>query len=121
LLGNITDSSVQTSATTKVAANWIQQDPLAASQWINTLPDGTARDGAVQQLIKIEGNNDPQTAFAWASSVSDDADRTSALRGITQVWAKQDPASATAAIQSAKISDQLRTELLQSVQNTASQ
>lgn len=55
----------------KVAQNWINQDPAAASGWITGLPPGGARDAAALVLIQSQAASDPAAAAAWARTLQD--------------------------------------------------
>lgn len=103
-------------ATLRVANNWIQQDPLAASQWISSLPPGSARDGAVLALLNAEGKNDLSAAFSWAASLSANGARTGQINDVVTQWAKKDPAAAAAAVESTPMPDAQRSALLSYVQ-----
>src|ERR1019366_9518499 len=94
--------------TATLAGNWLKHDPTAASQWINTLPAGDARDGAVTQLIATEGKNNSPVAFNWAASISNEDTKQAQMDNVIMEWAGRDPAAATAAVQSATLSDQQR-------------
>jgi hypothetical protein len=91
--------------------NWIKQDPQAASEWINSLPPSSTRDGAITQLISVEGKNDLPTAFAWAGTITSPYAQSNAYSAVLQEWAKRDPAAATAAVQSANVSDAQRANM----------
>ncbi len=107
-------------ATESVAKIWVQQDPVAAAQWINTLAPGAARDGAACQLIALEGKNDLSSAFHWAASLAAAVTRQNQLPKVVTQWAQKDPAAATAAVQSVNLAGGERTALLNIIGSAAS-
>jgi hypothetical protein len=87
--------------TATVARNWLNQDPQAATQWINTLPPGASRDNAVEQIISTVGQNDPASTLAWALSIGDPSARNAQVVQLATQWSGQNPAAAAAAAQNA--------------------
>ncbi len=77
---------------------------------------GFPRDGAVVQIISVEGKNNPPGAFAWASSINDVTTQQNQLNNVVQQWAKKDAAAATSAVQSATLTDQQRSDLMKTIQ-----
>ena len=70
MLRSIAQGPAQISAVSTVTSSWLNDDPLAASQWISNLPGHSdARDAAVQQLINNQSRNDPDSAFIWAATI----------------------------------------------------
>ncbi|MEK7950208.1 hypothetical protein [Luteolibacter soli] len=51
------------------AARWVQEDPLAASQWVLTLPPGEPRDKAIQLLTTTWNRYDPDAAGKWVQGL----------------------------------------------------
>jgi hypothetical protein len=88
-------------ATANVAKSWLQQDPNAASQWVDTLPQGSAKDAAINQIITSVGTNDPASAFTWATSISDPTARDAQVVNVATQWSKQNPTAAANAAQNA--------------------
>jgi hypothetical protein len=84
-----------------LAGSWLFSDPNSASQWINTLPQGSAKDAAIHQIITIEGKNDPGAAYNWAVTMSDPAVRNDQAVRLATQWASQNPSAAAAAAENA--------------------
>jgi hypothetical protein len=87
--------------TATVARNWLNQDPQAATQWINTLPPGAPRDNAVEQIVSTVGPSDPASAFAWALSIGSQSARNTQVVNLATQWSNQNPTAAAAAAQNA--------------------
>jgi hypothetical protein len=68
---------------------------------MNTLPEGSTRDGAVIVLISSIGQSDPATAYSWAVTLSDPVARNTYVVNLTMQWSPKNPAAAAAAAQSA--------------------
>jgi hypothetical protein len=62
---------------TRLAANhavkWVAKDPVAASEWVQTLPAGEPRLWAQKNLAKNWALYDPQAAGQWVASLPADA------------------------------------------------
>jgi hypothetical protein len=71
LIGQIADANTQIEATTKLAQTWAQNDPQAATTWVNGLPPGAQRDAATAQLVSAQMSADPVAALALANSITD--------------------------------------------------
>jgi hypothetical protein len=101
MLANLPPSAGIVTATNDVAKSWLNQDPASATQWINTLPQGNARDGAVTQIISVISKNDPAAAYTWAASITNQGNRNRQIVNLTTQWSAQNPAAAATAAQSA--------------------
>jgi hypothetical protein len=53
-----------------LAAEWAVYDDVAASDWVDSLPQGLTRDGAVRGLVRGIASTDPEAAWKWAASIS---------------------------------------------------
>ena len=49
---------------------WMKSDPVAASQWLATLPAGPVRDEGAKVVIEQVKNTDPEMAEQWRKSLS---------------------------------------------------
>jgi hypothetical protein len=54
-----------------IAGAWTRKDPLAASEWLDQLPDGPMRDNGVQVFAQIISSQYPDIAAEWGSTISD--------------------------------------------------
>ncbi len=96
----------------KVVTTWARSDPYAASAWLATLPEGTARDQAVNSFSGSVVRSDPEGAATWALSIQDEKLRMEAIRKIANQWKKSDEASAKKWIKGVDLPEQLKASLL---------
>ncbi|MGA2051720.1 MAG: hypothetical protein ABSH19_00270, partial [Opitutales bacterium] len=99
--GTLFSGTTLNSVTATVAQNWLNQDPQAATQWINTLPPGAPRDNAVEQIISTVGQSDPASVYNWALSIGDPSTRNAQVVKLAAKWSSQNPTAAAAAAQNA--------------------
>jgi hypothetical protein len=89
---------VRAQAFNEALQNWVANDPVAASAWLDKhesepeLDSGAAKLATSPFLVE----NQVETALSWANSVSDPEQRSIALVDIVQQWAKRDLAAARA-------------------------
>ncbi len=53
----------------QLAANWVAEDPAAASRWVAGLPAGEERTWAMKNLARHWAEHEPTAAAAWARSL----------------------------------------------------
>lgn len=108
----------------QTAARWIEADPLAATDWLKALPEGTAKSQAESQAAyrwtelnpaaastyAATQNNpqlhqtvaakwaeaNPSAAIAWAAALCAARPESQALAQATAIWAQADPQAAAA-------------------------
>ncbi|HSP42661.1 MAG TPA: hypothetical protein VLO11_07315 [Luteolibacter sp.] len=54
-----------------VIRKWPDQDPVAAYQWLGSLPAGEARDTGIRTMIHKEGHSAPDSLEPWIDLISD--------------------------------------------------
>ncbi len=101
----------RTRATAHIIQSWAGEDPLAVSQWVQTLPPGHTRDAGAGMLAVNLLRTEPDSAFAWMQTVSDDATRESLYGPILSSWTRLDAAAARQSIEDAHIPDTTRERL----------
>lgn len=77
-----------------VAAKWGETDPVAAAAWLAGLPDGDARNRAVESLVPVWAQKDPVAAATYAAGISPDETQNRAVVAVVSVWAGTQPAQA---------------------------
>lgn len=66
-----------------LANRWYQIDSEGFSDWVNKLPDGSVRDGALHAMVQqLSASKDADTARIFASKIQDKLTRESAMRSI---------------------------------------
>jgi hypothetical protein len=58
-------------AAESLTRGWAVADPVAASEWVRTLPQGELRDGGAAGLARSVMEGDPVAAFTWALEVNE--------------------------------------------------
>ncbi|MEM7144565.1 MAG: hypothetical protein AAF591_05490 [Verrucomicrobiota bacterium] len=68
----------------RVMGNWMRRDAIAASEWVNTLPTGQMKDGAITAMLQtvIREDRDYEGARAWVNEISSEEVRQDMLRDI---------------------------------------
>ena len=96
--------------------SWANQQPEAASRWLQSLPTGPAKDHGIQGLNSwlISGSSEPDypAALAWANASTPDQ-RLEMMRSTLSTWKSQDATAARAAVDRLPISEEQRQSLLQ--------
>ena len=77
-----------------VAAKWGETDPVAAVAWLAGLPDGDARNRAVESLVPVWAQKDPVAAATYAAGIAPDETQSKAVGAVVAVWAETQPAQA---------------------------
>ena len=83
--------------------NFVQHDPMAASEWLAGLDEGPNRDRSVETLVRSISKTDPEAGFIWAATVSDQGMRQNNLNQSVREWVKTDPDAAFEAVKEARI------------------
>ncbi len=99
-----------------VAQNFIQHDPLAASEWISTLELGTARDQSIKVLVSKIVKSDPEAAFLWSETVEDVNMRTRSITKSAREWAKVNPEEAALAVKGLDLEEGVKQKLFNEIE-----
>ncbi len=78
----------------QMVEQWTRDDYQAAGEWINTAPEGPARQAAVKSYAKTLSSYEPEAAAQWALTLPVGKDRDDLLHTIHGEWKKQDEAAA---------------------------
>ena len=79
---------------------WASENPAAATQWMQSLPEGAAKDRVSVRFSQKIAQNDPQAAFDIASGIGEFYQRTEAQKNAAEAMFSKDPAAATQWMQS---------------------
>lgn len=107
--------NLRSEAYNQALQNWVVQDPVAASAWLESHAGSPEFDSGAQKLAISPAlvATDVQTALGWARSVSDPEQRSIALVDVVLQWAQQDPDAARRYAQSStELQPQYRTQLV---------
>lgn len=67
----IEDVAERSAARQGIAKGWGQVEPLAASDWLATIPESPERSAIVSAFVKASAKTRPNLALSFALSVSD--------------------------------------------------
>ena len=95
-----------------VVQNWAQNDPAAAGQWLNQLPDDAAKQGAVNSYINDLAYQSPDLAAPWVNALSDPNQRNSAIQNVARNWLRTDPTTATRWLNTTALPEDQKQQLL---------
>jgi len=90
----------RTEAQEYAAGAMFLKDPAAATQWMQSLPEGRTKDLAASGISSSMFYTDPQAAMDMASGISDTSLRTAAQEKVVEQWSEKNPAAATQWMQS---------------------
>ncbi len=96
----IGDSDLRTTAQVDVVEQWSEKDPAAATQWMQSLPEGRTKDLAASAISQSMAKNDPKAAMDMATGIGDSKLRTEAQEKVVGQWSEKNPAAATQWMQS---------------------
>ncbi|MCB1100513.1 MAG: hypothetical protein KDN22_33425 [Verrucomicrobiae bacterium] len=113
---NLPDEKTREKAVESAIGKWIEDDSLAASEWISELDAGATRDAAVGKLVLDVRNEDPEAGFAWAASISDDEARANNLKWVINTWKSKDKEAATDAVVNGGFSEDVTQKLLKELE-----
>lgn len=77
-----------------VVAKIAQDDSALASQWVDRIPSGHPRDGAISTIVMKELRKDPAGAATWLDLIDDPDLRQDSAGSIARAWMASDPAAA---------------------------
>ncbi len=87
--------------------------PQAGAQWMESLPEGPAKDEAIARYVVQVESKDGAGAMAWALTISDEKKRQETSQRVVKSWFARSPASAFEWLQSSDtITPEQRGELL---------
>jgi hypothetical protein len=91
-------------------------DPDAATQWMQSLPEGYTKDMLSEIISRQMAYIHPQAAFDIAAGIGNSNLRTTALKNVLEQWSKKDPAAATQWINRSSLPEDVKTQLLAKAQ-----
>ena len=87
-------------------------DPDAATQWMQSLPEGYTKDMLSKIISRQKAYIHPQVAMDIAAGIVDSNRRTEAQKNVVKQWSQKDPAAATQWINRSSLPEDLKTQLL---------
>jgi hypothetical protein len=96
LTNQLTDEKQRLEMIKSIGGSWAKADAPAASEWLNTLPPGAERDGAIGEFVRGTFATDPAAALTWSATIADEGKRSRRLMELYPKWIQTDPAGAGA-------------------------
>jgi hypothetical protein len=91
------EGPARSEAMTGLTERWMSRDPLALSEWLNTLPPGESRHAAVSRFAGLLVKSDPEAAARWAETLPDNfPGKENLVRRIAEKTALDGPGKAPA-------------------------
>ena len=88
------DGKIKQQAYSDIGESWADEDPVAAGEWLVTLPRSPARDQAIKGFTQSQSSGDPALVVAWASDIDNRSlKRTPLINGL-QRWIDNDATAA---------------------------
>ena len=76
-------------------AVWSSKDPVAAAESINSLPQGSDRNLAINGFVSAHVHRDGEMAMTWAAEIAEPGLREAAMIRVGKQFYQKDPDSAT--------------------------
>lgn len=81
----------QATAIAALVTPWTSQSPGAVSKYINTLPEGPAREAAASQFAVTAAATAPAEALMWAMNLNDPDQRNQVVADACEAWFEGSP------------------------------
>lgn len=88
-------ATAQSEAYGRVFREWGRSDPTAASESLNSMPSGPAKDESIGSFSRTIARDNPEDAVTWAAAISNAQQREAAQIEVVQRWRGTDADAAT--------------------------
>ena len=88
------DEELQSGAVEGVISHYASLDPVAASNWLGSLPTTTNLDSAIRQFAWRSQRSEPELAADWIGHIKDSGRREEMYNSVLSRWLRADPSSA---------------------------
>ena len=88
------EEELQSGAVEGVIGHYASLDPVAASDWLDSLPPTINLDAAIRQFAWRSQRSEPALAADWIGQIQDTRRRDEMYRNVLSRWFRTDPASA---------------------------
>jgi len=92
---NLPEDAIRDNADNLIG-QWVQQDYLAAGQWLAAAQAGPAKDASVSTYAETVAEYEPQVAEQWALTLPEGQQRQATLQSIYENWPKSEAAAGAA-------------------------
>lgn len=93
----------QVSTMSEITRGWAELSPRSVTDYVEGLPAGGARDGAISGLVAGISELDPEAGWLWSETIGGDALRSEARKVALGKWAESDVESARSALENANL------------------
>ncbi len=87
-------NSVTEIAKVATAETWLNSDPLAASAWVRTWPQGKQKEQAATHIVLSTAADDPEAAIKWLEVIQDPAQRDTCISRVVEKLTSFNPVQA---------------------------
>ena len=88
------DGGAATSAYAPLLGGWVKNDPVAASEYVASMPPSESRDWAIGGMVHSHRWEDPTAAIVWANELSSAEGREKVMTLAAEAYVRKDPAAA---------------------------
>lgn len=82
---SLPEGKTRSTAAVNLAANWAKSDLASATEWARNLPPESGRDGALQEIIEVQGlTGEVRPALELAATITDESARLTAIAAATR-------------------------------------
>ena len=93
---DLPQGKVKQQAYYELGSSWSEQDPVAATEWLSTLPRSLSRDRAIRGFAWGIGKDNPKLAVTWLIDMDHRGYRDTGLHNSLYYWLERDPTEAQA-------------------------
>ncbi|TVP81577.1 MAG: hypothetical protein EA353_01435 [Puniceicoccaceae bacterium] len=111
VLDFVEDAQLGATLTGAIATGWTAVDPAGASQWINSLDDGDAKENAIAAMLAQTAYTYPEESFEMAFQVKNNRARLGFLQDMVSEVARSNPDQAYEMLKHPALSDAERSHL----------
>jgi hypothetical protein len=101
------------SAVGSIASSWARRDPVAAAEWLQSMPESNGRTSGLQQVANRWAQADPVSASEWIATLPQGETRDSAATALINHIQNDDPEMAIAWSENLTNPDQRQQSLYQ--------
>jgi hypothetical protein len=99
-------------ALAEVMGQWADDDPVAAGNFLKTIPASKETDSARERYAYEALRRDPEGALAWAGTITADEQRTKAVEGLLRQWVRRDRSAAQNWMATAQLPDDFKARVM---------
>ncbi|MDB4630852.1 hypothetical protein OAF46_04990, partial [Akkermansiaceae bacterium] len=111
-LDNLPEGNGQKSGLNSAFGDWEDKDPLAASEYLLSMPSSAKRDSAVSGFARGYAWQNPENAIAWAQDISDPGLRDQTLTQVGEAYFRRKPDEARAWLPESGLSPAMQEQVL---------